>query len=212
MISQFRKPESGEFFVIGADPSEGGDYSTFVVISKKLGDVVMVGQSKEESSQLGHSLNQVGHWFNKQTGLFPMIAVERNVGSAAIYALKTLNYPNLYRMPASFTTTTEEQTDNIGWLTSSSTRPKMLDDLAMAIRQKAIVIPSKQIVDELFTFIRHVKTGKAQADTGSHDDLVMALAIAWQVYSQAETPMTDEEIQQYQPSIADKKKFRVGLF
>jgi len=58
----------------------------------------------------------------------------------------------------------------------------MLDDLALAIRQQVLKIPSKQIVDELFTFIRHVRTGKPQADSGCHDDLVIALAIAWQLY------------------------------
>lgn len=182
MISLYRQPEYGEQIVIGADPAEGGDNSTFVAISKKTADVVMIGKSKEESSQLGHSLNHVGKWFQKLTGTFPIIAIERNTGSACIYVLKELNTPNLFKMPTSFTATVERDQDNYGWVTSSSTRPKMLDDLALVIRQKGIGIHSKEVIDELFTFIRHIKTGKAQADIGCKDDLVMALAIAWQVY------------------------------
>ena len=211
MIYLFRNPEPDEFIVIGADPAEGHDNSVFVAISKSKGDVVMLSQSKEESSQLGHTLNHTGKWINKQTGMYPCIAVERNVGSASLYVLKTLNYPNLFRMPDSYTKTLEAQTENYGWVTSSATRPKMLDDLAMAVRQRAIIIPSKQIVDEMFTFIREAKTGKAQADVGCHDDLVMAMAIAWQVYSTAETPMSDEEIDRYQPTDEDKRKFRIGI-
>lgn len=181
MIWQYRLLEPEETIVIGADPAEGGDYSSFVAISRKYSDVVLVGKSKEESSQLGHTLNHVGKFIKNQTGTFPSIAVERNVGSACIYVLKELNYPNLFKMPNSFTQTTQVESDNYGWSTNMATRPKMLDDLALAIRQQVIKIPSKQIVDELYSFIRHAKTGKPQADNGSNDDLVMALAIAWQV-------------------------------
>jgi phage terminase large subunit len=182
MIKLYRMPEPGETFVIAGDPAEGGDNSCFVAISKKTAEVVMIGKSKEESSQLGHTLNHIGQWFNRQTGNFPLLAVERNTGSATLYVLKQLNYPVLYRMPHSFTATQMTEQDNYGWHTNTATRPKMLDDLALAIRQKIIKIPSKDVVDELFTFIRHARTGKPQADVGSHDDLVMALAIAWQVY------------------------------
>lgn len=187
MIHLYRKPDHDEYCVIGADPAEGNDNSTFVVISKKRGDVIIIGQSKEESPQLGHSLNHVGLYLKKVTGHLPLIAVERNVGSATIHVLKTLNYFNLFRMPDSFTKTDTDTSEQYGWITSSVTRPKMLDDLALAIRQQAITIPSKLIVDELFTFIRNAKTGKPEADTGCNDDLVMALAIAWQVYQIAPT-------------------------
>jgi phage terminase large subunit len=191
MIYLYREPEQGEFCVIGADPAEGGDNSTFVVMSKFKSDVIMVGIGKEESSLLGHKLNHVGKWINKKTELYPCIGVERNTGAATIYVLKELNYPNLYKMPQSFVSTEEEQQEKYGWVTSISTRPKMLDDLALAIRQKAIKIPSKHIIDELFTFIRNERTGKAQADVGAHDDLVMALAITFQLYQTVPTPDDD---------------------
>lgn len=192
MITLYRHPEANEFFCIGADPAEGGDNSTFIAISKKHADVIMVGQSKEESSQLGHELNHVGRWFEKKTGVFPSIAVEKNVGSGTIYVLKTLNYPNLFMMPGTFTSSDPTQSKDYGWSTNSATRPKMLDDLALAIRQQAIKIHDKSVVDELYGFIRHEKTGKPQADNGSTDDLVMALAITWQVYQIAANPTVDE--------------------
>jgi len=182
MIYLYRQPELHEQIVIGSDPAEGGDYSTFVAISKKYADVVMVGQSKEESTQLGVTLNAVGLWIKNKTQIFPTVGPENNVGSATIARLKDLNYPQIYRMPSSFVSTTDEESLKYGWSTNQATRPKMLDDLALAIRQQVLKIPSKQIIDELFTFIRHVRTGKPQADSGSHDDLVIALAIAWQLY------------------------------
>jgi hypothetical protein len=182
MIYQYRKLEENEQIVIGSDPAEGNDYCTFTAISKYKHDVVMVGRSQQESSQLGHELNHVGLWIKKRTNYAPTIAVERNVGSATIYVLKTLNYPEIFRMPQSFVKDDVVDSETYGWSTNSATRPKMLDDLALALRQKVLIIPSKLIIDELYTFIRHEKTGKAQADIGCHDDLVMALAITWQVY------------------------------
>lgn len=192
MIYLYRQPEQDEFLVIGADPAEGGDPSAFVVLSKVTSDVVMVGRSKEESSQMGHTLNHVGKWLEKKTALWPCIAVEKNVGAATLYVLKEHNYPNLFRMPDSFTKTDQGETDQYGWITSTATRPKMLDDLALAIRQKALKIPSKEIVDELFSFIRHAKTGKPQADISSTDDLVMALAIANQLREIQPYPFVDD--------------------
>ena len=75
MIYLYRQPKQSEQFVIGADPSEGGDYSAFVAISKFSADVVMAGRSKEESPQLGHTLNAVGKWFNEKTNVYPTIGV-----------------------------------------------------------------------------------------------------------------------------------------
>lgn len=208
MISLYRNAEQNEQLILAGDPAEGHDYSAFVVVSKKYADVVMIGRSKEESSQLGYTLNHIGLYFKKQTNNHPLLAVEKNVGSATLYVLKQLNYPNLYRMPSSFTKTIEEPTEQYGWITSSATRPKMLDDLALAIRQKAIKIPSKVLVDELYTFIREEKTGKPQAEIGCHDDLVIALAIAWQLYQTMPAPQTP-----YIPPATDisQRNWRIGV-
>lgn len=192
MIFQYRQPELEEQIVIAGDPAEGHDYSAFVCLSKKYADVLMFGKSKEESSQLGYTLNHIGLYFKKHTNNFPSIAVERNVGSATLYVLKQLNYQNLFKMPSSFTIQTPREQEQYGWVTSSASRPKMLDDLALAIRQKAIKIYGKPLVDELFTFVREEKTGKPQAEAGCNDDLVISLAIAWQLYQIVSTPITHQ--------------------
>lgn len=213
MIKVYRQPQPQEFFVIGADPAEGGDNSVYVVLSKKNAEVIMVGQSKEESSQLGHELNHVGRWLEKKTGIFPSIAVEKNVGSATIYVLKTLNYPNLFMMPGSFVSSDPTQSQDYGWSTNSATRPKMLDDLALAIRQQAIKIPSKPIIDELYSFIRNARNGKPEADHGSHDDLVMALSISWQLYQIAPNPAVDsfDMVEWQQSEYEDQKNVKKML-
>lgn len=204
MIQQFRHPDHQEDIVIGADPAEGNDYCAWVALSKKKADVVFIGRSKSESSQLGHELNHMGRWFHKQTTLFPVIAPERNVGAATIYVLKELNYPQIYRSTDSFTKLNESTTKQYGWHTNTATRPKMLDDLALAVRQKAITLPSKVLIDEMYTFIRNEKTGKPEAEVGCNDDLVMALAIAWQLYNVVPAQI-DNTNYQY-----DKSQWKIG--
>lgn len=218
MITLFREPEPNEHIVIAGDPAEGGDNSTFVAVSKQYADVIMVGKSKEESSQLGHTLNHIGLWFHKRTNVFPTIAVEKNMGAATLYVLKSLNYPRLYKMPNSFTKSDvpdsgQPHEEQYGWSTNVATRPKMLDDLALAIRQRVIKIPSKQVIDELYTFIRNEKTGKPEGDVGSNDDLVIALAISWQLYQTAGSDLPlglDDSLNKYDSinkGLNDKWKF-----
>lgn len=60
----------------------------------------------------------------------------------------------------------------------------MLGQLKEAVDKRLIGIYDKQTVDELFSFIvsQTSSSWKAQAESGAHDDLVMALAGAWFIY------------------------------
>jgi hypothetical protein len=74
-----------------------------------------------------------------------------------------------------------------------STRPKMLDELALSIRQGVNRTDDSSTLKEMLSFIRNAKTGKPEAEAGTHDDLVMAEAIAWQLYQLVPTPSTDTQ-------------------
>lgn len=180
MYKQFRKLDNDEILVIGADPSEGGDPCAAIAVSRKYIDVPVVFSVQMESSQFGYELDKLGRYIKQQTDQYPMIAVEKNVGAATIARLIDLNYPSLFKM-RDFTKGDDKESTSFGWVTSVSTRPKMLDDLAMAVRQQAIKIYDEPTINELYSFIRNDR-GKPEARSGCHDDLVMALAIAWQLY------------------------------
>ena len=65
----------------------------------------------------------------------------------------------------------------------------MLSMLKECIDNKLLTIYDKPTVNEMFSFIvsQTSSSWKAQAEQGAHDDLIMALAIAWQLY-QTENP------------------------
>jgi hypothetical protein len=63
-----------------------------------------------------------------------------------------------------------------GVSTTSRTRPLMISALEMYMREGSPIIRSKRLIQELFVFVW--LNGKAQAQVGYNDDLVMAYAIA----------------------------------
>ena len=71
-------------------------------------------------------------------------------------------------------------TRKMGWGTTSKTKPLMIDHLRELIREDNVQLHTKEIVDELQTFV-HFPDGKMGAQHGSHDDCVIALAIALQL-------------------------------
>ena len=62
-----------------------------------------------------------------------------------------------------------------GVSTTSRTRPLMISALEMYMREKTPVIRSKRLIQELLVFVW--LNGKAQAQQGYNDDLVMSFAI-----------------------------------
>jgi hypothetical protein len=70
----------------------------------------------------------------------------------------------------------EERGMVAGFSTTSKTRPLIISKLDEYFREKAIIIRSNRLIDELFTFI--YMNGRAEAMKGYNDDLVMSLSIA----------------------------------
>jgi len=127
-------------------------------------------------------------YIHNKTEMWPKLAVERNTGQATIFVLKNLNYPDLFRM-IDFTSMDSHEGGGIGWVTTGwmrggelqGTRKKMLDDLALAIKQKQVKIYDRDQINQLQSFIL-ARGGRAQAKANKHDDLVISTAGAWQIH------------------------------
>ena len=192
MFRLYRQPNPNEFFVCGADPAEGNDYCAAQWVSKGTQEVILTFQARMESSQFGYELYKGSQLIYNTARVWPVIGVERNTGQATIARLLDLNYPALYRHTDTGNPDAVEE-KKIGWPTNTGTRPMMLDDLALAIRQGVLHVYDKPTLKEMLSFIRHPKTGKPEAEQGTHDDLVMSLAIAWQLYTRVPTPDTNAQ-------------------
>jgi hypothetical protein len=176
----------GEQLVIFADPADSQDYCAAVAFSKKYYDFPIVFNEVMESSQFGYELHNIAKYIQMRTNVWPRMAVERNTGQATIFVLQQLNYPDMFRM-VDFSSTNMHEGGGVGWVTSGSitggelrgTRRKMLDDLALVVKQGRAKIYDQEQLSQMKKFV--IVKGRAQARANAHDDLVMATAGAWQV-------------------------------
>jgi hypothetical protein len=186
-IRVYRELEDGEQLVVFADPAESQDFCAAVAFSKKHFDYPMVYNQVLESSQFGYDLFNFCKYIYNRTQMWPVLAVERNVGQATIFVLQQLNYPRLFRM-VDFSSVQTGKQGNIGWLTTGTlkggeiqgTRRKMLDDFALALRQGQVTMYDEQQIIQFKAFV--VVKGRAQSRSNTHDDLVMATTGAWQIH------------------------------
>ena len=195
MFRLYRPIERGEFFVVAVDCAQGGIDANFgQFLSKTKTDVPLVFEKKCVAAEMTPIIHEALEWLYNLTGVEPVVAFERQMGGvSALSNLQTLNRNGHYRIfqrRKLGTIEGEQLTDTIGWDTNAQTRPQMLGDLKQAIDNKLIQIYDKTTVDELGKFIIN-KRGRAEAAPNCHDDAVMSLAIAWQMYQVENAPSSE---------------------
>ena len=182
MFKLYRNLEVKEDIVVGADPGEGISYCAAVVISQKYNDTPLTFHARVGSSQFGYELYHMGLYIKKKTGNFPLLAVERNMGQATIAKLQDLDYPTdrLYKQKT-FDRVRQKIEERIGFVTSAANRRKMLDDLALRVRNKNLKVYDEAIIKEMLTFVINERTNEPRPESGTFSDMIMALAIGNQI-------------------------------
>lgn len=185
---QYRTIEPQELLLFAVDTAAGGgDYTACQVVSKTKIDVPMVFHSKVTTGDFIPQLVRTMDAVFDHTGIKPHVAVERQFGGHILMdRIAGLNYAGKYEcfaMPRVGNVTAQDPL-RLGWDTNSATRPIMLADLQDAVNRQLLGIYDRQTINEMLSFIvaQTSTSWKAQAESGAHDDLVMALAIGWQMY------------------------------
>lgn len=174
----YRPPEPDGIYVCGADVAQGvqgGDYSFAVIINRKTGEEVAMFRGMIAADVFGDKLNEIGRYYNNA-----LMVVEINAsGLTVVLRLKELMYPSLYFRPAKFETLGVTTTDKIGWRTTPVTRPLLIDELVKMIREGLITVHSKEILDEMTTFVFNDNNDMVPMH-GFYDDGIFATGIALQ--------------------------------
>lgn len=161
-------PQAGRQYVMGVDPAGGGvdgDYSCAQMIDRQLGTQCAELLGHYPPRELAQKVVELGKEYN-----FALAAVEKNNhGHAVLAYLRMKEYPHVF-----------SQKGQDGWLTSAVSRPAMIENLAAALVEEAGLFRSARLLSECRTFVRF-GDGKTGAAPGTHDDCVIALAIAWAV-------------------------------
>jgi hypothetical protein len=178
-LSVWEMPKPDRVYVIGADVAEGlahGDYSCADVLDKD-GRQVAQWHGHCAPDVFGLILNALGMMYNKA-----FLGVERNNhGLTTLTVLRDLNYPNLYaQMDIEDRDTGDLETRKIGWLTTSKSKPLIIDNLVGETRDEESGIVCAETVSEMMTY-RVDEQGRFGAQQGCFDDRVMSRAIAGQM-------------------------------
>lgn len=182
-IKIYEEPEVGVPYVLAGDPAgEGSDYSTMQVINNMNGRQVAVYRKQRiDPDKYAEAAYCLGKYYN-----FALIGIETNFTPYVHKQLDKMQYPYVYvrQIEDNFS---KSVTTSFGFRTTSITRPVIIDELKRIVRDETGVINDYLTLNEMLTFSMNERGTKEEALPGKHDDLVIALAIAYYIRSQQRT-------------------------
>ena len=185
-------PDSMHGYVMGVDTAEGlghGDYSCIQVLDLNTGEQVAIWHGHIAPDKLAAEVFNIGLWYRDA-----LCCVEsNNHGLTTITMLRQLGYPRLFRK-RSLNQATAKVSMEFGWRTTRTSKPLMIDDLGMALRNDELRLYDRHTVGELRTFTRN---DRGSMSGSPYDDRVMALALANQMRKYAHAPEYVEHVDDY---------------
>ncbi len=186
-VEIWKHPEPGHSYIIGADTSMGFDDDGHSRSAGEILDIDTMEQVGEydctsPTYAMARHLAILGRYYHEAL-LAPEITASGGGGGREllVYLLKDHHYYHIYRY---------KHVDHIkpdpgrmwGWETNAKTRPRMISRLVETIKERACVIHSEALLNQLTSF-GESDTGRVEALSG-HDDLLFAFGIAVVVRSE----------------------------
>ena len=179
-IKLYSLPNTPEItkYCIGCDTAgDGSDYFIGQCLDAKSGRQVATLRHQFDADQFTKQIYCLGMYYKNA-----LVGIESNFDSFPIMELQRLGYINQY-VRESLDTYTGKTEKKYGFKTTSLTRPTIISRLIEIVREHCDTIYDKDTLEELLTVVRSEK-GRIEAQSGSHDDLMMALAIAHHIREQ----------------------------
>ena len=179
-IKIFKKPEKYRPYVIGGDTSgEGSDFFTLHILDNITGEQVAVLKHEFDETEYVKPAYCLGMYYN-----IALVGIENNFSTYPTKKLEEVNYPKQYVRNKEDTYLAKHD-KAFGFKTTPVTRPLILAGLQEIVGDEEEInkINDYDTLSEMLTFIKN-KVGRPEAEQGYHDDLVMALAIAYYIRPQ----------------------------
>ena len=174
-------PEVTEYCIGGDTAGEGSDYFIGQVLDAKTGKQVATLKHQFDADQYTRQMYCLGKYYKNA-----LIGIEANFDSYPIMELQRLGYMKQYTREAQDTYTGKTE-KRFGFKTTSLTRPTIISRLIEIVREHCSLLNDRDTLEELLTIIRNEK-GRIEAPEGGHDDMMMALAIAYHIKEQVILP------------------------
>lgn len=177
-IKIYEDVKKGYPYVLSGDTAgEGSDYFTGHVLNNTNGKQVAVIKQEFDEIEYTRQMYCLGKYYNNA-----LIGIEANYTTYPIQELERLQYPKQY-VREKEDTYTKKHDKAYGFKTTSITRPLILGELQTIMKELIELIVDVDTLKEGLTFIKNEK-GRAEAQQGYHDDLIMGLAIAYYIRDQ----------------------------
>lgn len=189
-LKVFKPLDPRETYYIGADVAmgvRGGDYSVAQILDSKK-EQVGVWRGHVHPDYFANVLRALGFYYNTAE-----IVVERNNhGLLTCTRLgKDFAYPNFWTETV-YDKLDDKETVNLGFATNTKTKPLIIDQLRASLRDGELKLNDRTTISELMTYIV-TETGNMEAESGCHDDCVMALALANHIHAGVFTPVVSTD-------------------
>jgi len=174
----YEEPNPKHFYSLGADPSEGigQDDSAITIFDKMTGREVGSYIGQIQPDLFAKKIKQAAELFNDALAVVEI----NNHGLAVINALKG-EYSNLYQRTV-FDKVTNTKRKKLGWKTTQTTKPLMVDDFIAGLRDEEIGLSSTATVSQMMTFVHTNESNRhgMGAESGQKDDALISAMLAWQ--------------------------------
>jgi len=162
---------------------DGKDFSAFHVIDIESNTQVAEFKGQLSTTEFGHLLVGIATEYAEAL----LVVENANIGWSTLQTILERGYRNLYFSSksdkADSSTYFDKYADNsnmtAGFTNSLKTRPMVINKFREYISEKSITIRSKRLLEEMKVFVW--KNGRAEAQSGYNDDLVMSMGIGMYV-------------------------------
>ncbi|MDC3250455.1 terminase family protein [bacterium] len=158
---------------------DGKDYSAFHVIDIETNTQVAEYKGQLGTKEFGHLLVGIATEYNEAL----LVVENASIGWATIQTIIDRGYTNLYYSTKSDATKADSYFDKYmdtskmvpGFSMTSRVRPLIIGKIQEYVNDKSVIIQSKRLIEEMKVFMW--KNGRAEAQQGYNDDLVMSFGI-----------------------------------
>ena len=162
---------------------DGKDYSAFQIIDIESNTQVGEYKGQLSTTEFGHLLVGIATEYNEAL----LVVENASIGWSTIQTILDRGYKNMYFSSksdkADASTYFDKYSDNsnltAGFTNSLKTRPMVINKFREYIGDKSVIIQSKRLIEEMKVFIW--KNGRAEAQSGYNDDLIMSFGIGMYV-------------------------------
>jgi len=177
----WESPDYTRSYMVIADVARGDskDYSAFHVIDIATNTQVAEYKGQLPPKEFGYMLVGIATEYNEAL----LVVENANIGWAALDAIQERNYRNLYYSPKSDSSISDSYFNQYedhskmtpGFTMSLRTRPLVINKGREYLGDHSVSIRSKRLIEEMKVFVW--KNGRAEAQSGYNDDLVMSFCI-----------------------------------